>query len=276
MVKSVKTQMYAIFQRSSPYIVFMILLTFVLINYFHNLSQYKGCYIFEIVNPLRLSILEATNEDYNIMLIQYLPFMLVLPAGFSFVRDIETREIVYISMRVSKIKYYIGKFIAVFLSTFIVFVLPLFIEMLLNNIAFTMEARGNPFNISEISSNYMNMVDKYFLSDLYITHPYLYYCLFVCVFGAVAGTFAVFTLSLSMFIKSSMKAFLFLPAYLFTCGLNIVTENLHTDVSTNYYYYLRFFDSANKNGIAYACIIGSVFLLSLIIVCIKSKTCKVI
>ena len=81
--KSIKVQSIIIFKQRLYIIGFFIIFTFVLVNYFNNIKIYNGYDVSQMIHPTKLSLLN-TYGKIGFYFMQYFPFILVIPASFSF------------------------------------------------------------------------------------------------------------------------------------------------------------------------------------------------
>jgi hypothetical protein len=270
LMKSIKMQLNVILERKKIIITFFILFIFILINYFSNVFTYRGMDIIEMSHPMKILLLSEYSE-FSFSFMEYYPLLVLLPAGFSYASDISSREIVFIQSRVGIKNYYLGKFITVFLTTFFVFTIPFFIEILLNCIAFPLQAAGDPMYTGIYEPVYMEAVRNYLLSELFILSGYLYAIVFTLVFGIVSGILAVFAMAISTF-HIKYKILLFLPVYTLLYVLGMLEQIIPgVEISTTYRDYLRLFDSGPKNAIAYTVFILGLLFASIIIIVRKAR-----
>ncbi len=139
LIRSIKMQTVVLSQKRGMMIMYFVMLALVMVNYCGNLIQYYGKDIMAMYHPMKLLTLNDYGP-YGFYLMQYLPLLVVVPAAFSYMSDRDSREIVFIQSKVGKANYYRGKYISVFLATFLVFTVPFLIEIVLNCIAFPLSA----------------------------------------------------------------------------------------------------------------------------------------
>lgn len=271
LLKSIKMQVKSILHHKEAFITICILIFFVFVNYYTNIITYKGKDIVDMYFPMKLLLLSSSSGAFGFYLMQYYPLLVILPAGFSYIFDRDSRELIYIQSRVGLKNYFIGKLIAVFLVTFFIFTVPFFMEIVLNCIGFPIHATGDLSNTNIYADVYIEAVKKYFLYRLYVSHPYLYTVLFTLVFGIISGVLAVFVNAISM-CNIKFKILLFLPVYVLLYGLGMIGQiNSSIKVSTSYFNYLRIFDRSIKSGTGYFIIMTLILLVSIIIILVKSR-----
>lgn len=273
LLNSIKMQLLFFLERKIATLVFFLLFCLVLVNFFHNVITYKGSDLFNMYHPMTLLTLSSFSE-YCFYLLQYYPIIVVIPAGFSLFNDKRLNQYIYIVSRVGVKNYYIGKLISVFFVTFLVFTLPFLLEIVLNCIAFPMDAVGEPSNYGFYTESYVAIITKYIFSSLYIQSPYLYAIFFTLVFGILSGVLAMFTVAISTF-PIKFKVLLFLPVYVLLHGLAMVKQSYPSiSFDTNYFFYLGLYNPVfhpKENLIAYFAFIIVVFCLSIFIVLLKMR-----
>ncbi|MGG0717219.1 hypothetical protein ABE096_06415 [Robertmurraya massiliosenegalensis] len=266
-------QFKVIFEKKSALTILFLLMGIILINYFTNVVTYKGTDVIAMYHPMKLLTLSSFSE-YSFYILQYFPLIVVMPAGFSLFTDKQGNQYIFIQSRVGAHRYYWGKLIVVFLVTFFIFTVPFLLEILLSTIAFPMMATGDPSNLSTYDASYMNTVNMYLLSDLYIYSPYIYAIFFTLIFGLFSGILAVFTVSISTF-SIKYKVLLFLPVYLLLYFLGMLKQLFPTmSVETNYFFYLAFYHPLQNasNSLFFFILFALILLfLSILIVVLKIR-----
>jgi len=271
LINSVKMQMAVLMQRKSAVIVYFGMMLLVLANFFENISRYYGKDLMEMVHPMKLVLL-SDYSSFGFYLMQYYPLLVVIPAAFSYIADRNSKELVFLQSRVGAKNYYFGKMIAVFLVTFMVFTIPLLVELMLNCIAFPIAATGDQSNMNLYDQSYIFLVRRYLFSSFFVQNPYLYTGFLTIVFGLVSGVLAVFCLAFSTFKFMKYKILAFLPIYIFLYLLKIVKDSFsQISVSANYFEYLRLFTSYPKSELGYVGLILIILCISILIITIKSR-----
>ena len=240
-LRSISMQMRIIWERKIATIVFFLLFVLMLINFFTNVMIYKGSDMVNMYHPMKLLTL-STYSKYSFYLLQFYPFLVIIPAGFALFADKTLNQYIFIQARVGARNYYLGKLIGVFLVTFIVFTVPFLLEIIPNYLAFPISAVSDPSNLSYYSENYFETNDTYLFSFLYVQSPYLYAVVFIVIFGIISGVLAMFTVAISAF-PIKFKVLLFLPIYLLLNGVAMLDHLLPTlKIETDYFIYLRFYE----------------------------------
>ena len=136
MFKSVKMQIKTILDKKLAIIIFSVLTVMVVINFFGNLVKYDGQPVDTLIDPMRMLMLSAADYDtasVKFIFLQFYPVLVILPAAFSYASDKTNRTDIYLITRFDKKNYYIGKFLAVFIVTFVVFSVPFIFEVILTH-----------------------------------------------------------------------------------------------------------------------------------------------
>ncbi|MFI3326298.1 MAG: hypothetical protein R3Y35_09005 [Clostridia bacterium] len=268
--KSVYTQIKILLNQKLAIITFFLMLILVLYNYFNNIYINLGKDVIELFQPMLITTISG-YKNISFYFMQYFPFMVILPASFSYMLDKSANTTIFLELRVGKKYYYIGKVIAVFLVTFLVFTIPLLLEILLNLIAFPIQANGDPNGFPIYSDTFISTVDSWFLPSLYVISPVLYTVTFTIIFGLVCGLLSVFTLAISTLDLIKFKIILFIPIYLLFILLIFIESFFSLSISTNYIDYIRIFSNVNLGGGAYISVLCSLLLVSLLIIAFKAR-----
>lgn len=101
-------QLQVIWERKIAVIMFFLLFCLVLMNYFNNVMTYRGTDIVDMYHPMKLLTL-SNYSKYYFYFLQYYPFLVVIPAGFSLFADKRLNQYIFIKSRVGVRNYYIGK-----------------------------------------------------------------------------------------------------------------------------------------------------------------------
>lgn len=267
--RSVITHTKILCARKSVIFVYLLMLGLVLFNFFTNLSAFSGQDVIDITNPVQILFL-TPFQSLSTTFLQFFPFLVIIPCSFAYMDDKNANTLLFLQARCKRFNYYFGKMIAVFLVTFLVFTTPLLMEILLNFITYPSTANGTGIGFSVYSEYYIDMVNGWFFTSLYVLSPYLYAVFFNIVFGLVCGVFAVFAMAISTLDIIKFKIILFLPVYLLLTIVNIIPTLFGLDIEGNYFFYLRLFDSYHYNGFIYFLFMLLVLLLSVFIVYRKS------
>ncbi len=243
-------------------ITFGILAALVLANLLTNMYVCYGEDALELYHPVKLSLLGSDSGAWGFYLMQLYPILVVLPAGFSLWKDRNSGMALYQITRIGKKTFYLGKMLSTFWVTAVVFVVPLWGELLLNAVAFPTNLYGDSIGVSPYDPLYIQTVKSYMFSDLYQYNPYLYALLMVLLLGIVSGILGMFTVAISAF-RVPYRLMLLLPVYLLLYGLSYLKDFLRLGFSTNYFQYLRMFGGGKVSPTAY-------FLFGLLLLLVSS------
>ena len=90
-----------------------------------------------------MSIL-SSNSLVGAFFMAVFPILVVLPTSTLNIVDRGTRVDVAYRIRESKARYMLISYVAVFVTTFLIFTIPFFVELLLEIFTFGLEANGSP------------------------------------------------------------------------------------------------------------------------------------
>lgn len=250
--------------------MYFIMYILMLINFFGNVIQYYGWDIWNMYHPMKLIFL-GENSSLGFYFMQYYPFLVVLPAAFSYFSDRSSGELLFIETRTDMKKYYLGTMIATFATTFMIFTFPFFVEMILNGIAFPMEALGDPSNMQMFDPAYTEIIQRYLFHELWLFHPYVYTFAMIALFGVATGIFACFATAISMFGSVKFKILVFIPVYVLLYVVSFLQKSFNLDFTTNYFFYLRIFCMERLSEGAYMFLLAVVVMLTGVLLWIKMR-----
>lgn len=99
-------------------LTFVVLLILVLSNFIGNVVEFQGMDVTAMYHPMKLLTLSYNKSLYDantiILFVQLYPILVVFPAGFSYIKERQTREELYLTSRMGKSFYYISKLVAAF------------------------------------------------------------------------------------------------------------------------------------------------------------------
>lgn len=270
LLQSIRSQMHIMLRKKTAILAFYIMLGLVFCNYISNVLQYRGYDVNEMYQSVKLLLLSEENKDlpFGTYLMQIYPILVVLPAGFSFITDKQTNTMLFLCTRVGKKNYFIGKVVAAFLTAFLIFSLPMLLEVLLNYLSFPNRAMGNLLNISIYSEDYIDIVRAYPFYNIYITHPYLYVIGWICLFGITGGMLNVITVAISIF-RIPYKVLLFLPVYFILQGMYWIGDLF--EIKLSHFFFLRMFPIYQSGHVIFYSIILVLFILANIIIEVRCQ-----
>ncbi len=240
----------SLFKDSNPVkIVFWVLMLFVAWHYVGNVMLFRNRDVTNMYHPMLITLLSdeiAGNEELQYLL-QMLPFLVVIPAAFSFIDDRNSGETVYVRTRLSASQYMWGKAAAVFFITFVTFEIPLLTELFLNCIAFPLSATGSPTGVSLYEDDRMQEISSYLWHTLFIKAPYFYTVVMTLKFSLFCAVMALFSFAVST-MGFRIKVFLFLPVYVILYVLAYLKYFVNISYQTNYFFYLKIFNNQTMNN----------------------------
>lgn len=274
MIDSIRSQFRVVIEKRWAVGVILLMFTLVLINFFSNVFKYQGTDVQAMINPMRLLFLSSESMDpgtLSFYFLQLFPLLVILPVGFSYADDKNSREEIYLVSRVGKKKYFWGKTIAVFIVNFCVFALPLMLEIILNCVAFPLDANGNFANSATYDLSYIMSTENYMFFDFFKISPILYAFISCMMFGIVAGILGIFTLAVSMFFFRFKIGLLF-PVYILLYGIGMIDSLFpQIEVRTSHFAYLSAFDISYKSEFSYICLFGTIAIISMLLIYVKQR-----
>lgn len=233
---------------------FFLLLAGALANFFVNIIAFQGSDIVHMYNPMKLLLVSYNriyyNADFTLLFIQLYPFLVACPAGFSLMKERQTKEEVLIIARMGNLSYRMSKLLATMLTTATIFTVPFLVEIFLNCVAFPLHAQGDLSNLDIYDPIYIANVKNYLLYPVYLFSPYLYAILGTLFLGFVSGIISGFIVSFASIFKIKYAAFMFLPAFLLL-NITIYFPLIDNKMSfqCQWYHYILLFDDAIKSPI---------------------------
>lgn len=268
MSRNIIKQTSFLLKQKESLLTMSILFLLVTVNYLGNIFEFCGMDISQMYQPMKLLTLSYNRVNFNanhtLLFTMLYPFLVVLPAGFSYIKERQTKEEIFLIARMGKNRYLCGKLLGAFFTTSIVFTIPFMAEIAANALSFPMSAQGDLSNFSIYSSEYANMVHNYLGYPFFLSSPVLYVVLGTVFFGMMSGLFAMFVVSLSFAISVRYRAVLLLPVFLML-NCTIYFDKIREGFTTSWYEYLLFFSDTEKN-IGY-------LIIAILIVLLLTGTC---
>ena len=180
---------------------------------FYHVWQYHGYYTYELPSADTLYL-----GNYNGLLWSYIsmliPFLIVLPYGFSYISEVRTGVKNYVQVRGTRRVYYFAQLCVCFFSVFLVFFVPLMINICLNGAFFSVNGNDyitlthvGTFNWSSYitGSSFTKQVLHHgmILKQIAIDHPQLYNVIFAGIAAVGAGIMGMFIYALSLVLKKN-------------------------------------------------------------------------
>ncbi|MBD5466648.1 MAG: hypothetical protein HDR21_00675 [Lachnospiraceae bacterium] len=246
---------------------FLLLMWFVIGNYLGNVTTFRGMDVTQMYYPLKMMTLSYNRVNYNAdittLFIMLYPILVTLPAGFSYVKEQQTREEVYLITRIGKKSYLRSRLWASFFTTAVVFFIPFLLEIVLYAVSFPMKAKNDFFHLGLYEPEYAQMVHRYLGSSLYVYSPVLYAVIMSLFFGLLSGMLGVIPVAVSLAFPVRFRVFLFLPVYLLLNATSYIQTIRRGGITCNWYDYMLLFQDEPKN--IWFLVIGIGIVLVLII-----------
>lgn len=266
---SFKAQFCEMIRKKTTVFTFFLVLIMSLINFYANMVvNYQTRDITQMYDVIKCLML----SDWSISgayLIEFFPLIVVIPTACAYLTDRDTRMTVYIESRVGKKNYWYSKLLAVFVTTFLVFVIPFVLEIAISLISFGSEPSGDLTN-----SNFVFMMEneeEYFLNKLYLNNKVFYAVVTTVIFGIISGIFAMFNFAMVTLPFFKYKVFAFFPMYVLIYVISFIEKVLNKPYTLNYYFILRTFCDANYNYIVYVTFLLILIIVSIILIELKIK-----
>lgn len=248
---------------------FLFLIWFIIGNYLGNVRTFRGMDITQMYYPLKLMTLSYNRTNYNAdmttLFIMLYPILVTLPAGFSYVKEQQTKEEVYLITRLGKKNYMRSRLWAAFFTTAIIFSVPFLMEVILYALSFPMNAKNDLFHLGLYEPGYADMVHRYLGSALYIYSPMLYTVVMILFFGVLSGLLGMLPVAVSQAVPVKFRVFLFLPNYLLLNATSYLQSMRGGGVTCNWYDYMLLFQDEPKNLWYLVAGIGGVLALIVIL-----------
>lgn len=251
LIKAIKNQTIFLLKQKEASLTFILLLAVVLGNYITNVLTFRGTDVSQMYQPMKLLALSLNkvyfSANIQLLIVMIYPTLVAVPAGFSYTKEQQTKEEVYMIYRLGKNRYLQSKLWASFFTTTIVFTVPFMLEILMNMLSFPMNAIRDLSNLSIYNTDYAIMVHNYIGSAIYIASPSLYAILTTLFFGVVSGILGTLPVAISFVLTVKYRTLLILPTFVLlnaTTYLNILDRNKS---SLSWYKYLLLFDDTPKN-----------------------------
>lgn len=169
----------------------------------------------------------AGSVDYFFLF----PILIAIPYGWSYCMERRSGYIKNMIIRTGNYRYYLSKYIALFLSGGLAMVVPLLFNFLLMA-AFIPAVTPDPYYITGYG-----IISSSFLSELFYTNPFLYVFLYLLVDFIYCGLIACLSFSFAVFVKNRvivvLLPFFVLLGFDYICNSFIYTSNsvIYTELS---------------------------------------------
>lgn len=243
-------------KRMEAIIAFVVLMWFVICNYVHNVFLYQGFDVSNAIQPMKLLFVSYNrsyeNADILMNFVMVFPFLCVMPSGFSGYSDYVTGNDDFVKARIGEEKYYLYKMVIAFMTTFIVFFVPILLEVVANYLSFP-NGKGDLCLLPTYSEMYDELKENILFFGLYKKSNVAYALFMACRLSVFAGMLSVLTVAFSFVCKVRLRVFLFIPCYVFL-QMGDILERLFQmgEAKKSWYHYLLFFDDVPKNELIFA------------------------
>lgn len=269
LIGSIKMNMSYMIRRKTTVLTFFVLMIYVLMNFFNNMkTNVEIEYVSQMYDIVKVSGLSGWLDKTNFFM-EYFPLLLMIPTAYCYIIDKNTNIKVYIESRVGKRNYLYGKMIAVFLTTFLVFTLPFFIEIFMSCICFDVSSLGDPSNFGfEQTVVYDGTI---FMSDLFFYSRILYGVVWIAIFGAIAGALAVFNFAVCTLDIFKYKVLTFFPVYGLVFLITFIDKIFKPSFTLHYPFILEMFEFSPKNYAVYGGFMIVIAVVSVVLVEVRIK-----
>ena len=265
----VRTETMRLLKQKATITVFWCLMFFVLSNFVVNvIKEYSQIYVsqmFAIPKVLTFSTWSIAGIFVRLLY----PMLILVPTSLSFYQDSKTNEKSLILTRISRSTYFIGKAASGFIVTFLLLVIPFFIEIFLSVICLESSANGDPA-FAPLHDSITRQNGFLFMSSFYVDHRIMYSAMIIVILGVVSGILAVFNMAISALVKNKYGLFAMVPVF----ALLMLTGNLSgriTGYQTNYYTITSLFLKAKYNYFVYTLVFVILSVVTLAILIVKEK-----
>ena len=227
---------------------------------------------YNVSNLYDISFLSGLNKysDFSWYFCRILPFIIVLPAGFSIFNDNKIRIDSVLQSKKGVKKYYISKIIVVFTLGFVVFTVPFLLEHILNYIIIPLGGGNTITNWPRYTDMYFWMGSNYLFPSIFVDSPFLYLLLSIFLTGVFGGCASVFISSFAVF-KVPFKVLFFLPLYMFIYVVTILAEKIGVKSYVLDLYILAFDAVPDKNIYYYFAIMAVLMVFGCGVILIKAN-----
>ena len=250
-----------------------LLLWLVIGNYLGNVWKFRGTDVSQMYQSMKLLTLSYNrvydSADMTLLITMLYPFLVAVPAGFSYIRGHRTGEEVFLVTRIGRNTYLAGELLSAFLVTAVVFCIPFLFEIVITAVSFPIEAQGDLSNWGLYSPEYARMVDNYVGKTWYLSSPIVYAVLGTLCFGIVSGILGMFTVGISVAFPVKYRVLLLLPAAVVLNGTAWLDAALPKGMGTvSWYEYLLLFNDSPKY--VWFPVVGATVILGMLLVCCRA------
>lgn len=245
-MKDLKYQIKQTANTLSVRAVFYCFFAVIFIHLISVINRFWGSDIAGIYEAMKLRLMVDESNPITFRLIQLFPFIVVIPAGFSYMNDKNNDTDIFIRGRMGNRSYIRNKLTSSFIVSFMTYWIPFMIEIGILLIAIGPMANGDPSGISDYTESMQYSIDHYLFKDIYESHPIMYAILEVTMWATTVGALGCFSVCASLF-GLKVKALVFLPVYILIYVAGFIGEALKLPYTTNYMWYMNSYDDHSKN-----------------------------
>jgi hypothetical protein len=272
----IKMQFRLMCNKKSFQLAFLINLIYILLTYLFYAWRQRGYDISTITSPSAIFPLNAGTEFFDIF-INLVPFIVVVPFSMSFIEDKSNLILPALQTRSGIKSYYYSKAVACFIGSFLIFLIPLLLSILLNNLTFPQSGitfLGDLYDINFDANIVGSRITKItnwkgiWFPNLFFFNMELYNILYAFIFSVSMGLLGIFAYALSFMIKKQ-KIMLLLPVYLLLITFNILDQFLENVVPFTCYkvfQYITINDTYGKNPIFLIVFFSVLTILAVILI----------
>lgn len=262
---SFKSQFHFALRQRISQIVFAVLLIVVGLNFAENVLTFQGMDVTNMYHPMKMLTLSYNKVNYSaditLLITQIYPLLVACPAGLIYAKEKQMGMDTLMEARVGGLNYKLSKLLAVFCSTALIFSIPFLIEILLNYIAFPYEAMGDFSNLNIYDLEYMQWVENYAYSELYVLSPILYAIVSTIIFGILSGILGMAASAFSMIVPVKYRVMYLIPSFiLLNSTIYFWPTFFKFNSEVTWYSYFLLFNEQQKNMLGF-------LLVQLILVC---------
>ena len=109
LIKVIKKQTIFLLKQKEASLTFILLLAVVLGNYITNVLTLRGTDVSQMYQPMKLLALSLNkvyfSANIQLLIVMIYPILVAVPAGFSYTKEQQTKEEVYMIYRLGKNRY---------------------------------------------------------------------------------------------------------------------------------------------------------------------------
>jgi hypothetical protein len=166
--------------------------------------RFYGQDVYELVSADQLFL--GRDASYGIVIRLLLPLVVSIPFADSYFTEKSSKTLSALLPRFSSpMRYYYSKLCVVFISSTVVILIPLLLNMALNLIAFPLQSMADITGWSSDETWYHDafLAKQILYPNLFALHPYLYNLVFTAMLSMFSGMIGVFTFAASFFVKKN-------------------------------------------------------------------------